>query len=162
MRRIALAAFALTVLPACQVATNTLTDQRKAEITEEVTAVFEDWPTFARALDADGHLGHFVNHEDLTIAYPGGVMRSWSEYAAFVRGKFETLASVDTFEFGVMHTQVVSSDVVIITAIGKQAETDTAGVQSFGSTAFNGIWNTTWVKRNGRWRMINMTIVELQ
>jgi hypothetical protein len=162
MRRIVIATVALVVLAACRPAATELTGEQKSAIAAEVNAVFENWPSFARAMDSEGHLGHFVNSEDLTIAFPGGIMRSWSDYATYVRSKWETWASVDTFEFFEMHTQVVSSDVVIVTSVGKLAATDTACGQAHGPSGFNGIWNTTWVKRNARWQMINMTIVTLQ
>lgn len=162
MRRVAAAAIVLTVSTACQPATPDLTEDQNAAVAAEVNAVFDRWPSYARVMDTDGHLEHFVNSQELTIAFPAGVIRSWSDYADYVRGKMATTASVDTLEFSEKRTWVISSDVVVITAIGKQAMTDTAGTQVFGPTAFNGIWNTIWVKRDSRWQMINMTIVALQ
>jgi hypothetical protein len=161
VQRITAAILVLTALAACQPTTPDLPQDQNAAIAAEVNAIFDRWPSFARAMDTEGHLEHFVNSEQLTISHPAGVLRSWSEYADYVRGKMETTASVDTLEFSEKRTWVIRSDVVVITAIGKQAMTDTAGDQVFGPTAFNGIWNTTWVKRNSRWQMIDMTIVAL-
>ena len=56
MRRIVLAASALTVLAACQPADTALTEEQKAEIAAEVNAAFENWAAAVRALDLDGYM----------------------------------------------------------------------------------------------------------
>ena len=71
MRRIVLAAFALTVFAACQPATNELTDNQKGEIAAEVELLHGQFWDAWRETDVARGMSYYRNSPDFTFTREG-------------------------------------------------------------------------------------------
>ena len=116
MRRIVLAAFALTVLAACQPATTELTDEQIATISAEVSAAADAALAAIVAVDVDSHLDFYANSEDFTVAALGEVRRTFSTWAEQVRTAFSQIESIESCAFSDEVVQVLAPDVAVFTA----------------------------------------------
>ena len=144
MRRFVLAAFALTVLTACQPADTELTDYQKGEIEAEVNLELETiWDPFRQA-DFDRGIAYWEDSpEQLFGTSEGGILKGFAAIDAAFRPTFTTIASQE-INVDETHIEVVTRDVVYAMQRGTYSETDTSGVT--GPTwpfAYSFLWTRT-------------------
>jgi len=147
MRRLALAVPFLALLAACQPATTELTEEQKAEIAAEVTAIHDEmwdaWPDLAQGMS------FFDSAPDVGWGWDGEVRFGSDNIGAW----FEpTIASFDRFEitFDERRTVVLSQDVVCVTERGVSTAYDSTGsILGSGPLAAT----VVWVRRNGEWKI---------
>ena len=153
MRRFVLAAFALTVLAACQPATTELTEEQKAEIAAEVNLRLDTFWDVLRNPDYDQILEFFHESPDNISA-----RRGTATYGFVVGSAMDSIsrATVDTWEsqeltISETNTVVLSHDAVYTLRVGTDAITLTSG-----ETGPTRPWAASyiWVRRNGEWRIL--------
>lgn len=149
MRRFVLTAFAMTVLAACQPATTELTDEQKAEIVAEVTAINEVFWDAWRAADVDRAFSYYYDSAEFVFAYEGVVYYGYAEVDANFRPGMANVASMSIMITSSV-TTVLAADVVSTMDAGTYAVTDTAGVigpeLGFAVTSI-------WILREGEWKI---------
>ena len=147
MRRAILAAFALTVLAACQPATNELTEEQKAEISAEVNAIHADMWDAWRAANYDLGVSYF-EREGFQFAYEGAVY-GYSGFEEIWRPAFASIAS-QVITIAESQTTVLAPNVVCIMDAGTYTQTGEDGITTpEESFAFTGIW----VHQEGEWKL---------
>lgn len=150
MRRVILPLMLLAV--ACQPATMELTEEQKAAIAEELTQAFDDYAVAVRQLDQESALGFFQQSEDIAFAEFGAITLSWSALAEMVREGWPMYASVESFEWGNLHIQVLAPTVAAVTTTFDFAATDTAGAP----IAISGTFTAVWAEGDGEWKIVNV------
>lgn len=149
MRRFVFAAFAMTVLAACQPATTELTEEQKAEITAEVELLHgQFWDAWAET-DFERGMSYYLNSPEFTFTFQGQMISGYSAFWDFFESAFTNVAS-QTLSVDESKTTVLAADVVSVTVQGTYAPTDTAGVTAPESTL---AFTTVWVKRDGEWKV---------
>lgn len=146
MRRIVFAAFALTVLAACQPATTELTDEMKAEITEAVRQVNADyWAAWARMENFDAYAAYYSNH---SADFPLVEFGSREEHRSAVIPIWDGLHTweIQQMELGV---RVLSPDEAFLAGSTVSLLTDTAGV----TVVWEQDWANVWILEEGRWKL---------
>jgi hypothetical protein len=151
MRRFVLAAFALTVLAACQPATTELTEEQKAAISEELTQQYEGLLASTSQLSQEGFMGYFQNSHEITFAANGSFYRSHSALVDTVAAHWAPIASMEG-NWGNLNIQVLAPNVAVATSVFNFTATDNAGA----TTHFTGTWTAVWVEREGAWKMVNV------
>jgi len=144
MRRFVLAAFALTVLAACQAADTELTDYQKGEIEAEVNLELETmWDHFRQA-DFDRGIAYWEDSpEQLFAGTEGGILTGFAAIDAAFRPMFTTIASQE-LNVDETHIRVVTRDVVYAMQRGTYAATDTSGVtEPTRPFAYSYLWTRT-------------------
>lgn len=149
MRRFILAAFAFTVLAACQPAANELTEEQKAEIVAEVELVHGQWVDAWKAADVERGMSFFLDAPELAEVVDGELTIGFSTIRDGWTAAFGEIAS-QTLTLSGLQTMVLAPDVVCATEQGTYAVTDTAGVTrpevSYAYTAI-------WVRVDGEWKI---------
>ncbi len=150
MRRFVLAAFALTVLAACQPATTDLTEEQKTEIATEVNAAVDDlWDIFGQA-DYDRGIVYWEHSPNLTFAgTQGGILMGFSTLDSIYRPFFNTIASQE-IDIAERHITVVAQDAAYVIERGTYAQTDTSGVTG-PTRPF--AYTYLWVHTEAGWRI---------
>ena len=149
MRRAIVAAFALTVLAACQPVTTELTEEQKAAIADTVSAVNAEFWSALEAAEFDRGMSYVYNSPEAVWGYAGVVDFGWDAIYARYSPMFETMAS-QTLTFTESRATVLTPDVVCINQIGSAIPTDTAGVVG---PEENFAVLTVWVRRDGEWKV---------
>jgi len=149
MRRIVLAAFALTVLAACQSATTELTEQQKAEIAAEVELLHGQFWDAWRAADIDRGWTFYPDIPEVSYATDGELFVGLSAIEDNDRSNFAHIAS-QTITITESHTTVVARNVVCINELAKWTVTDTSGATT-PERVFAGTY--VWVLRDGEWKV---------
>ncbi len=128
MRRFVLAAYALTVLAACQPATTELTEEQKAEIAAEVNATLDTmWDLFRQA-DYDHGIEYWENSPEMAFAgILGEIVMGFTTLDNLYRPFFATLASQEVY-IAERHFKVLTTDAVYAMERGTYSQTDTSGV----------------------------------
>lgn len=149
MRRLVFAAFAFTVLAACQTETTVLTEEQKAEIVNEVNALHtEAWNAW-RLGDVDRGMSHFPDSPELTYVTEGQLFRGTAAVDDESRAMFVNVAS-QTVAITESYTDVLAPNVVCINETATYNVADTAGVVG-PEGVFAGTY--IWVRRDGEWKM---------
>jgi len=149
MRRFVFAAFALTVLAACQPTTRELTEEQKAEIAAEVNALQPDYLSVWSNADFAGGMDYWVQSPDVAYANQGVVTFGYANMVSTFGPLLERVASQE-FEITDRRTVVLAPDVVCVITQGTTTITDTDGVVTTGPP---GVSFTTWVHRGGEWKV---------
>ena len=150
MRRFALAALSLAFLAtACQPATTELTEEQKAEIAAEVSAINAEWWDLWRAADIDRGMSYFYDSPDLVFAMEGALTHGYADLDAIVRTEMASVASQE-IKFIDSETTVLAPDAVCITEAATFTATDTAGVTTPEATF---AITTIWMRRGGEWKI---------
>ena len=152
MRRLVLAVLTLAFLTACQPATTELTDEQKAGIAQDLTQAFDAYATAVRQLDQDAVLGFFQQSDDFALAEYGEITRSWTALAEGLRQSWPMYASVESFAWGDLHIQVLTSQIAVVTTTFDFAASDTAGAP----IAVNGTFSSVWLQADGEWKIVNL------
>ena len=150
MRRIVLAAFALTVLAACQPVTTELTEEQKAEITAEVNLEMDQlWDDLVQP-DWDRLAEYFHQSPDFVMGSDGMAIFGYEA----VENAFQPL--VDTWERQILtvsdtKTLVLATDMAYSMRVGTDAM-----VLKSGETTPTQLWamSFVWVRRDGEWRTL--------
>ena len=159
MRRIVLAAFALTVFAACQPSTTELTEEMKAEIAAEIRqAVTEFWNS-AETVDTEQWLSN----------WPPEIESYFQTEPAFQVNMLNILSGADDLrefwepEFaartanGIVldneHVAVLTEDLALHVSKGNFTVSDTSG-----NTTEPAPWTATtvWVRHSGEWKNLHM------
>ena len=141
----------LVVFAACQPATMELTEADQAAISEELAQAYAGYGEAVRHLNQDGMLGYFQQSDDLTYAENGAVYRSWAALAELVRQNWPLYASVQNFQWGDLHIQVLAPNVAAVTTTFDFAGSDTTGA----AAAISGTASYVWVKTDGGWKIVS-------
>ncbi|MBG7605458.1 MAG: nuclear transport factor 2 family protein [Actinobacteria bacterium] len=149
MRRFVLAAFALTVLAACQPASTELTEEMKAEIAAEVNALQPDYLDAWSEADFERGMAYWVQSPDVAYANQGVMTAGYANMFSTFGPVIQSVASQE-FEITDRHTVVLASDVVCVVTQGTTTITDLDGVATTGPP---GVSFTTWVRRDGEWKV---------
>jgi ketosteroid isomerase-like protein len=147
MRRFVLAAFALTVLAACQPATTELTDYEKAEIAAEVELLHGQFWDAWRAWDFERGMSYYTNSPEFMFANEDQIVRGWD---ALNEGAQAMDVESQTITFAESHTAVLASGVVQVVERGTYAVTNTEG-ESGPEHSFT--CSATWVHQNSEWKV---------
>ena len=128
MRRIVLAAFAVTVFVACQPATTELTEEQKAEIAAEVDMALDThWDLFRQA-DYDRGIEYWEHSPEMAyVGVQGEIVMGFSTLDNLYRPFFATLASQE-INIAERHFKTITRDAVYAMERGTLAQTDTSGV----------------------------------
>jgi ketosteroid isomerase-like protein len=148
MRRVILPLMLISV--ACQPSTTGLTDDQKTAIAEEIRQGFDSYAAAVRQLNQDAVLSMFQQSDDFTFAENGAVFRAWSALADLVHRSWPLYASVQDFEWGELHIQVLAPSVASVTTTFDFAGTDTTGVQ----VSVNGTALYVWLKTDSGWKIV--------
>lgn len=149
MREFISVAIAVTVLTACQPATNDLTEDMRTEIASEVNDVHSEfWDTW-RETDFERGMQYYLNSPEFTFSYQGKMITGYSEFHEFFATAFANVAS-QTVSSNDLQTVVVGRDAVFITTQGAYSVTDTEGVTGPESDF---AFTTLWVRRDGDWKI---------
>ena len=149
MRRFILAVFTMTVLVACQPATTELTEEQKAEIAAEATAINEVFWDAWRAADFEQGMSYFHNSPDLTFALDGTLIHGYDGVDATFRPVFAGVVS-QVITIPDSRTFVLAPDVVCIMESGSYKATDTAGV---ATPELGFAVTTVWKHQGGEWKV---------
>jgi len=152
MPRLVRAVLPLAFLAACQPATTELTEQRKAEIADQISQVLNDYAGFVRQRDQDGVMGLYEQSTDLAFAAYGEITLSWDAMADVVRQSWQRFVSVESMEWGDLHIQVLAPNVAAVTTTFDYAATDTAGA----AFTLSGTFSMVWLQSEGEWKIINV------
>ena len=151
MRRVVLPLMLMAL--GCRPATQEFTEEQKTAVAQEVAHAYDAYAAAVRTLDADACLRLFQQGDDLTFAENGAVTRSWSGVADVVRRTWPLFASVTSFNWGKLNTQVLTRDVAVVTATFDFAGTDTTGA----AVEFHGLATHVWLNTDGGWKIVNGT-----
>lgn len=149
MRRFVLAAFALTVLAACQPVATELTVERQAEIAAEVELIHGQFWDAWRETDLERGMSYYLNSPEFTLTYQGQMISGISAFWNLARQAFANISS-QRISFDATKTTVLAADVVSVTAQGTYTPIDTEGV---AGPEYVFAFITIWVKRDGEWKV---------
>jgi hypothetical protein len=147
MRRIVLAAFALTVLAACQPATTELTHQQRGEIAAEVELLHGQLWDAWREVDVDRAMSYYRNSPDFVWADNGELMNGWTP---IYEGLQTFNAERQAITFNESKTMVLGPNVVQFVEQGTYSVTDTTGATR---PEVEIAASTLWVLRDGEWKV---------
>jgi ketosteroid isomerase-like protein len=149
MRRIALAAFALIVLAACQPATTEFTDAERAAIRDTVTQLADAVFATFRALDVDGFMAPYGSEviwseNGVLGANRDSLVGAWS-------GVFAGIQEVTSGDWGEVHVDVLGPDAAVFTAAFDWTGVDTSEAE----VEVAGVWTTIWARTDEGWKIIH-------
>ncbi len=134
---------------ACQsVSGQDLTPAERARIAEAVGERFEEIATATNNLEFERLLGFYSRRDDLTYVARGRVTRSYDAFAELLRSQFSGVASA-TLRFSEKHVDVLSRDVVVVTAPYQFSATFDTG----GTAGSSGTFTCVFVLRDGMWEI---------
>ena len=111
MRAPALAALPLAFLAACEPGNTDLTEEQRADIEAEVTALESDWVASTEAWDLDRYLTFYS--DDLVFAWFGEVHRGRLRWRDVVAPSFESEPIATKCDLKDLHYQVLTAGVVV-------------------------------------------------
>jgi ketosteroid isomerase-like protein len=144
------ATFAMTLVAAaaCQPAAATLSDERKAEIIDEVSAQDAAYWDAWRAADWDRGMAFYLDSPDFVWA-AGGAMTFGLDALEELEPRFANVAS-QMYAFADSRVVVMAPDAAVVTAVGAWSQTDSAGVTT---PQRDFAWTALWVLHDGEWKM---------
>ncbi len=150
MRRIVYAAFALTVLAACQPTTTELTEEQKAEIAAEVTMRLDAFWNDLEQPNLDRWLTYMHESPDILSVSNGSFVEGYASVDSLYR------PAVANWEGQVLtesatRVVVLSQDFVYTMRVGTDSVTLTSGE---GSPTRPWAVTNVWVRRDGEWRIL--------
>lgn len=151
MRHSMVSVFTLTLLAGCQTATNELTDEQKAALTDSVTAVHEKMTQLWLAADFDSVMPYFLNAPEVGWAWAGGIRYGYDELSALFRPILDGIVSAE-FTVADRRVDVLARDVACVREYGVYSTTYTTG-ETQPRDPF--VMTTIWVRRNGEWKMLH-------
>ena len=138
----------LAATAGCQPAMTDLTDERRAEIVDEVSARDAAYWDAWRAADWDRGMEFYVDAPDFVWAAGGAVTFGLDALEA-LRPRFASVAS-QMYAFADSRVIVMAPNMASVTAMGAWSQTDTAGVTT---PQRDFAWTAIWVLRDGEWKM---------
>jgi len=141
----------LVTAAACQPTSIELTEEQKATISEELTQAYDGYGGAVRQLNQDGVLSFFQQSEDITFAEAGAVYRSWSTVAELVHQSWPLYASVQNFQWGDLHIQVLAPNIAVVATTFDLAASYTTG----DPVAVSGTASHVWLKTDGSWKIVS-------
>ncbi len=147
MRRIAVAAFALTVMAACQPATTEMTEAGKTEIEEQIRIAYADFDEAYQTDDFDRWRSHLT--DDVRWG-GGGSFVGTEQLVRFARAHMsrETEFSGETDD---IHVRVLGPNAVLLTAAFHGTTVEVSGESNSERTAMT----TIWIKVDGVWKIVH-------
>ena len=127
MRRLLPAAFALTVLAACQPVTTDLTNEDVGAITDTITAITDEVLAALSALDVDR--ANAMYSRDCVYTNSGTIMTDWTAIEEQDRAMYGSLQTASG-TWGEEHVRVLGHDAAVAAMNFSASFTDTAGVQT--------------------------------
>ena len=147
MRRFVLAAFAMTVLAACQPATTELTEDQKAEIEEAVKqATRAEFDSYVQGDDIDQYMAFM---SDWSVAGPFAFNMSLDSLRSGTLDVWSSISSAEV-ELGEMRVLVLGPDAAIVEGSAVFNVTDTSGVAGRPTN----IYTWTWIRQDSQWRIV--------
>jgi hypothetical protein len=150
MRRLVLAAVALTFVTACQPATTELTEEQKAAIAAEVDSVVSQWWAAWNAMHFDHGMSFFEDARETAWAGDGQLHYSVAGIDGHYRPLFTGLQRQDVTPIS-SRTIVLGPDVVYTIRNVNVGHVDTAGI---AQPEFPYAETIIWVKQNGEWKVL--------
>ena len=159
MRRFVLAAFALTVLAACQPATTELTEEQKATIADEIRQVYASMMATFDPIDFDGMMSFIhPDPESYFVGDPAQWVNLLAVYSnpSHMREVWEPIMATRRAQPTVVSNQyvaVLAENLALSVVEGTYAITDTLGNTTepdrFSLTA-------VWGRQNATWKVLHM------
>jgi heat shock protein HslJ len=146
MRRIVYAAFALTVLAACQPASTELTDYQKHEIAAEVELLHGQFWEAWRVYDGRG-MSYYRDSPEFTFALDGQLLNGFDAVNDAVQSSD---VATQEITFNEVQITVLAPDVVCTMEQGTYTETDADGATG-PETAF--AFTAIWVRSDSEWKV---------
>ena len=151
MRRIVLAAFALTVFAACQPSTTELTEEMKAEIATEVEQRVAGYMEAVQRHDASWLVNFWSDVDGIVFAGDGNVAEGHDAIAKPTRDWIAGLESVIRAGFSNGHTYVLAPDAASHTAAFDWSIVNTAG----DTVSSRGSWTYVFKRFDGEWKVVH-------
>ena len=154
MRRLLLAALAVSVFVACQPATTELTDEMKAEITTEVQAAINDYTEAWESVDLERGMAFTLNSPDAMWVGLGRITRDvfTQQEAIIAQSSWMSLVSAKYASTDEQLT-VLAPDVVLHILVGTATFTNADGAANEMDYTYAYIW----VHRDGEWKVLLMS-----
>ena len=149
MRRFVLAAFALTVLAACQPASIELTDYQKAEIEAEVQLLHDQFWDAWRETDVTRGMSYYFDSPNFTAALEGQLIHGFAAFEELARSAFSNVTS-QSITIDESQTTVMAHNIVCVIERITYTQTDAEGVTGPEYTA---AITLAWVLRDGEWKV---------
>ena len=149
MRRVILAAFALTVLAACQPAPTELTEEQKAAIADTIRQLDEVVNRAYDARDLEAFLSHFVDGPAY-VNVNQGVLQDRAGVRERLESDFTEYPS-NTTEVTDRRIFVLGPNAVVCTVLTTYTQTNTDGESSEGTSAYTSMWT----RSNGEWQVVH-------
>ncbi len=131
------AAAAVVAMAACQ-PTQELTDAQRTTITADVIATVDSLYAAMNEHDPDQVLGHYLQSDQFLYVGVSESIQGWRTYSSLTRPWYQGHPDV-TFQYQILHVQVLAPDVATVTARGGSTEAPFL------------MWTRTLVLRDGRW-----------
>ncbi len=151
MRRFVLAAFALTVLTACQAPPPEMTEADVSQIESEMTTLDQAVVEAVKVSDLDAFLGFFS--DDLTWALFGEVHHGLDSWAQQVTPFFLQGERLDRCDYLNRRVQVLARDVAISTWVSICFAPSPEGPVLVDDHT----WTAVWAKKDGQWKIVNVS-----
>jgi ketosteroid isomerase-like protein len=148
MRRILLAALAVTVLAACQPVTTEFTEEQKSEIATEVNALHTEFMNVMEAAEFDRGMSYFLNSQEFIFANDGVLFAGYDVVYDAFQPAFANMEN-QTFRTIESHTTVLAPDVVHVLQLGTFIQHYTSG-EDGPEAQF--VVSVIWVRQNGEWK----------
>ncbi len=152
MRRFVIAAFALTLLAACQPVATELTVEQKAEIAAEVGLVVPQFFDAFRDGDFDRGMEYWLDSPDAAYASQGSVNFGYDNLVSLYGPVFERIAS-QTFRVSDQRIVVLARNVVQVITQSSNTQTDTDGVTGPERQV---VAFAIWVRRDDGWKVLSI------
>ncbi len=146
MRRIVVAAFALTVLAACQPATNELTEAQTEQIEHAVIQAYEGyWNAWAALESVDDYMAYYHG-------WAASPLAGWVSAEAVRTGAEEYFASFTSWDVAFTETRVLTlgPDVAAVEGTTESVVTDSSGTAEVWTQKATSVW----ILRDGRWKIL--------
>ena len=149
MRRLALAVFSLVFLAACQPNTTELTEEQRAELTAEVSAINSEFWDVWREADVARGMSYYKDSPDFVLAISGQLIRGFSEFNDMAAAVFANVES-QTITIDDSQTTVLGPNAAVVVEHVTYTQTDTEGVTGPEYTA---AITSIWVRHEGEWKV---------
>jgi len=147
---VAAAVLRMTNEPTAQPATTELTEEQKAAIVDEVSAISAENLSAWRDADISIGMSYYHDSPDFTFALEGQLTHGFAAFGDLVDSVFANVAS-QTITLSEVQFTVLAPDVVYERAQGTFSPTDTTGVTGPESQyALTALWS----RRNGEWKIL--------
>ena len=148
MRRFILAAFALTVLAACQPATTEFTDTERTAIRSEVTQEANSLVDAFRQLDADTYAS--FHSTSLVWAENGAITTNRDSLTNVWRDMYATSTEAGA-DWEETHVRVLGPDAAVFTGSFTSHTVDSEGTR----TDFQGVWTAVFARTAEGWEIVH-------